>query len=574
MSPGGRSGAPQPVSSAEMPDHRPVVTSARLIAVCTLASRVAGMARDMLLSQTFGLSGVFDAFNYAFQIPNLFRRLFGEGALAAAFVPVFTRTLEKDGRPAAWRLLARVLALLSIALLALIVVVQSLVLIVWIFGPQTTPQEVETRQLLLKLTAWMAPFMLTICVVALFSSVLNCLGSFVPAALMPIVLNAAMIVGIVVVGPLLGDASQLDRQVFGVAWMVLAAGVLQIALLVPVLRRHGVRLGWKLDTRDPNVRRVLGLMGPVLLGQGVLVLGPFLDSQLCWLLSRIEGGAAGGRFLGFTFDYPLQAGALSALTNAQRLYQFPLGVLAISLAIAVLPLLTRLATRDDWAAWTDEFVRTLRLSIFAGLLAGAMMVVWSAPIVRLLFEYRRFDAQDTLRVAAVMGWYGLGLWAFCAQHIVVRGFYSLGDVRTPLAISCALLPANLLISLALVWLPGVRESAFAIASVSTSTVSVLVGLWLLQRRTGARLLTSRFAAAAARMLLAAVAGAALLHFLAGPWCVWLAASLKATWMSRAVETLLGLGIGAGAVLVAAALLGLPEPKLWLWRGRTPPRTGA
>ena len=550
-----------------MSQHRPVVTSARLIAICTLISRVTGMARDMLLSQTFGLSGVFDAFNYAFQIPNLFRRLFGEGALAAAFVPVFTRTLENDGREAAWRLMARVLALLSIALLVLIGIVQTLLLLVWIYGPQSTPEELETRRLLLSLTAWMTPFMLTICIVALFSSVLNCVGSFVPAALMPIVLNAAMVVGIVVVGPLIGDPSDLENRVYGVAWMVLAAGVLQVLILIPVLRAHGARIGWRLDTRDPNVRRVLALMVPVLLGQGVLVLGPFLDSQLCWLLSRIEDGSRGGSVLGITFDYPLREGALSALTNAQRLYQFPLGVLAISLAIAVLPLLTRLANRDDWGQWREEFSRTLRLSMFAGLLSGALMVVWSAPIVRLLFEYRRFDAGDTLRVAAVMGWYGLGLWAFCAQHIVIRGFYSLGDVRTPLAISCALLPANLVLSFVLVWLPGVRESAFAISGIITSTITVVLGMWLLQRRTGVALLTPELGGVALRMLLAAVGGAALLHFVAGPWCAALANSLGTAWWTRAIETLLGLGVGAAAILIVAAALGLPEPRMWLWRGQ-------
>jgi putative peptidoglycan lipid II flippase len=550
-----------------MSQSRPVISSARAIAVSTFISRITGLIRDMLLAQTYGLIGVFDAFNYGFQFPNLFRRLFGEGALAAAFVPVFTRTLDNQGRPAAWRLLARAAALLTVVALGVIGVLWLILMAVWLFGPSGDPDELAARHLLLALTALMLPFMLTICLVALLASALNCVGSFTPAALMPVVLNICMILGILVLGPLLGQ--RREQQIFGVAISVLVAGVLQLAILAPVLRRNGIRLGWKLDTRDPNVRKVLGLMLPVLIGQGVLILGPFLDTQICWLFSRIQGGSATATWFGITFDYPLREGALSALANAQRLYQFPLGVLAISLAVAALPTFTRLANRQDWTGWAEELTRTLRVALFIGLLTGSMMVVWSEPIVRLLFEYRRFDAEDTRRVAHVMFFYGFGLWAFCAQHIVVRGFYSLGDVRTPLYMSCVLLPANLALSLVLIWSPAIREAAFAISSAITSSITVVVGLVLLQRRTAAQLCTPGLGLAAARMLIAVAIGAGLLRFAGYEWLIPAAGSIQPEWLARGLVTLGGLALGSLACCAGALLLRLPEPLLMVRRARSP-----
>jgi putative peptidoglycan lipid II flippase len=535
-----------------------------MIAICTLVSRLTGLVRDMLMSQTYGLSVVFDAFNYAFQFPNLFRRLFGEGALAAAFVPVFTRAVENDGREAAWRMLARSLALMTVALISVIVLIELVLLGIWFFVPAATAEQMASRGLMLSLTAIMLPFMLTICVVALFSSVLNCLGSFAPAALTPVILNVLMIAGILVIGPQLGSAKQLDRQIFGVAISVIAAGLLQLAFLLPVLRAHGVALGWKLDMHDPHVRKVLGLMVPVLLGQGVLILGPFLDTNICWLFSA-QGGPTEANWFGVAFTYPLREGALSALANAQRLYQFPLGVFAISLAVAALPTLTRLANRADWVVWSGELVRTLRLAILIGVVTGAMMTVWSEPIVRMLFEYRRFDAADTTRVADVMFWYGLGLWAFCAHHIVLRGFYSLSDIRTPLLISCLLLPVNLAISLVLIWTPALRESAFAISSTITSAATVVIGLALLQRRTSQKLITAELCWGATRMAIAGAGGALALWWL-GPSIAALA-DLEAIWLGRAIETVGGLVLGSMLCVLAGGLLGLPEPARLIRRRR-------
>jgi putative peptidoglycan lipid II flippase len=538
-----------------MPEHRPVVSSAKLIAGCTLTSRVTGLIRDMLLVHTFGATWVLDAFLFAFQFPNLFRRLFGEGALAAVFVPKFTHMLETEGRPSAWQLLARTLALLSAAIIVVMLVIEGIVLAIWLLKP-------GVDQTILALTALMLPFMLTICVVALFSSILNCLGSFVPAALMPVVLNIVMIAGIVGLGPAIGGHDP-QRQIFGVAISVLVAGVAQLALLRPVLRGHGVALGWSFQPRDPDVRQMLHNVLPVLFGQGVLLVSTFLDAAICAAFTHVEGRPVEATFFGFSFVYPLKEGALSAVTVAQRLYQFPLGVLGISLAVAALPTFSRLATHRDWPGWTHEVTRALRLALFAGLLTGGLMIVLAEPIVRLLFEYRKFDAEATARAARVLTFYGFGMWAFCVQHIVLRGFYSVGDVRTPVKISCVLVPINLAMSLVLIWLDGIREAAFAISTSLTSTLTVLVGMALLQRRTQTRLVGGALFWGALRMLVAAGVSA------------WAASAVRSWWQSgltdlvgagvgrRAIDTLGALALGCAVFLVLSWLLRLPEARLLL-----------
>jgi putative peptidoglycan lipid II flippase len=524
------------VESGRAPAAAPIVAapqnmlySARLIAICTLVSRVTGLLRDILLAQQFALGWVQDAFTYAFQFPNLFRRLFGEGGLAPAFVPTFTRTLETEGREAAWQLLSRTFAL-------------------------------------------MAPFMISICVLALFSSILNCLHRFVVPAIAPIILNVGIIAGLLLIGPAL-SATRPEIQVYGVAISVLAAGIAQLIFIYPALRSAGVPIAWKWDPGHAAVRNMLRLLPPIALGQGILAFGVFLDAQICVLLTRTPGSAETFSLLGARLAYPLQEGALSTLRFAQTLYQFPLGVLAISLATAALPAFSRLAARDDWPAWAGEVRRTIRFAIFEALLAGACMLAISDWIVRLLFEYRSFDAADTARTASVLWWYGLGLWAFAAQHMVLRAFYSLHDPRTPLMLAAAILPLNVVISLVLVWYPAVSERAFAVASIASSSIGVVAGLLLLQRRVGTRVLDSEFFAAVLRMLIASAASAVLLYAI-GSWIRYEEPdALIPRLLLRATAAGAMLLIGAAAYFAISAILGLPEARETLTQLRRRLATG-
>jgi len=449
--------------------------SARLIALCTLVSRVTGLVRDMTLNHVFGQNWVQDAFNYGFLVPNLFRRLFGEGALSAVFVPTFTEVLDKRGRPAAWVLLGRVAGLMALFLTVLTVVLALVALAVWEWAPGG-----QMRRLQIGLTAVMMPFMISVCLLALFSSILNCVQHFTAPALMPVVLNVMIVLGAVVVGPQLGQA--LEVQVYGVAICVLIASVIQLAAIMPVLRRHGIRFRWSVGWSDPDVRRMARTFVPVLIGQGILLFNVFFDTQFCTLLTRGPGQGETFSILGWTLSFPLTEGALSAVNNAQRLYQFPLGVLAISLGTAVLPLFSLCASRGDMAGLRSSFGQSVRMAVFEGLPSGVVLIILAEPIISLLFEHGRYDHDATLRAVEVLRWYSIGMAAFCCQHIVVRGFYSLKDTMTPMWIGCYLVILNLILNMTLVWHPAIREAAFGISTSITACLNVVVSMWLLRRR--------------------------------------------------------------------------------------------
>lgn len=552
-----------------MSDRTSFVRSAKLIAIWTLASRVTGLTRDILLNAQFGQGWVQDAFNFGFTVPNLFRRLFGEGALSAVFVPQFSEVLNRDGRDAAWSLLGKVLARLTLVLVALTAAIE-VGLAVWLLA--APPSEQGSLQLLL--TGLMLPFMVSICLVALFSSLLNCLGVFGAPAAMPIVLNLCMIAGIVLSRRAAGGA---ERQVIWVALSVLAAGVVQLLLLWPALRRVGAQMPLSLARGDPSLQAMQAAMLPVLLGQGVLSLNTFIDGLICTSLSHGPGTATHFSLAGIALAYPLEAGALTAITNAQRLYQFPLGVLAISLATAALPTFSRLASAGDTVGLRAALGRALRLAVFEGLPCGVMLFVLAEPVVRLLFQYGQYTAEHTTRAAAVLRWYGLGVAAFSLQHVVLRGYYSLKDTHTPMWLGAGAMVFNVAVSATLIWHPAVREQAFGLSATISTCASVACGLWLLRRRMGGRVGARALAGSIARTLIctALAAGAAWwVGGLVGGAGISVAAgeSLNTAaagaipFATRALEVGAPLATAIAVYFAAALALRMEEPRWLLGRG--------
>lgn len=524
--------------------------SAKLIAVCTLLSRITGLARDIVLNRHFGQNWVQDAFNYGFLIPNLFRRLFGEGALSAIFVPVFTETLDKDGRPAAWVLLGRVTGLMVVVLCVLTIVLE-----VGVLGMRFVYPGDALRNLQLSLTAVMLPFMISICVLALFSSILNCLHHFALPALLPIVLNVFNMVGVLFIGPMFG--AKLEAQVYGVALSVVAASVVQLVLIMPVLKSHGVQIPWSLEHRDPAVRRILRMFFPVLLGQGVLLLNVFFDAQVCTYLTRSPDAPATFTMFGNSIAYPLSQGALSAINNAQRLYQFPLGVLAISLATAAFPLFSLYASRQDFEGLRSTLGQSIRVALFEGVPSAVVLTVLAGPIVTFLFEYGRYGPEDSVRAAWALKWYALGLPAYCCQHIVLRGFYSLKDTLTPMWISVALVVVSIGLSFTLLWHPAIREAAFGISTSATATLHVIISVWLLRRRMRGRIGARAIIAACIKMTVAGAALAFVVFYLSR----WVNGLSLAEWgrlSARAVRVFVPLLGGGTVYLLAAALLRCEE----------------
>lgn len=456
--------------------------SAKTIAILTVVSRIAGMVRAMAIA-TLGASAWTDAFALAWKIPNLFRRLFAEGALSAAFIPVFTETLEgdKDGADKARRLLANAMALLAVLTVALMVLVQA-GLLIWTYWPRLADQAMpQDTRLMVLLASIMLPFMVTVCLLALASAALNCRGHFSYPAATPIILNLVIIAAAWLVAPLWkGDVAS---QLVVVSISVTLAGIIQFAGVFWLLKRAGLGWRWKLRPVEPGIKSILHLMAPILIGLGFLQFAELLESVMAWVL-RYDPLSPTLSFLGMTVVKPLSQGVLPRIDNARYLYQFPMGVLAISLGVAVFPLLSRYASRGDMPNFRDSINRALRLSFMEGFAAGTGLFILAEPITTLLFRHGKYTAADVAVTAFIVKMYVLGMWAYCTYQIVVRAFYAIKDTRTPLIISCILAVVHLVLVAVLIFIPSLGAGAFGVATAITFAINTMVLVIMLRRRLG------------------------------------------------------------------------------------------
>lgn len=441
----------------------------RTVMSLTFVSRISGLVREGVLSRLFGTDATLGAFYFAFLIPNLFRRLFGEGALAAAFLPEYQSLLADDPHRA--RALAGLTAGGLLAGLGAIVVVAECILLLVTALPGTPGPA-------LWLTMIMLPFAPLICSVALLGAMLQVHGRFGPTAAAPIILNVCLAtaagVGWWLVAP---DATGDDRGRLIVAAImagsVVVAGLLQATWSMIALRKHA-RISLDRSGMD-GVRRVLRRMAPMLLGLGVLQVNTLLDGLIAsWPVLSSSDTI-------FGIAYPLDTHAMSTITFAQRLYQFPLGVFGIAVATAIYPLLTARAIDHDHFA--DTIRRGLRLVIFIGLPAGIGLLLVRTPLTALLLEGGNFSSADTHRVAYVLAGYATSIWAYSAVQVLTRGFYALDDLRTPVRLAVAMVALNLVLNLVLIWTP-LGEAGLAWSTAVSATIQSLL-LWIfLQRRTG------------------------------------------------------------------------------------------
>ena len=443
---------------------------ARTFGGLTLVSRVTGLVRDAALASVFGVSAYTDAFNFAFQIPNLFRRLFGEGAISAAFVPRYTEMVRDDPERAR-RYVGLMLGLMAVFLWGIVIVGEIFIVSMWMgapeaqytLGPGTTVGGVvlptisaRYTRLAYELAAIMLPYMPLVCLMAVGGAALHTHGRFGPTAASPIVLNILMIAATLGLYPMaLSGAIDPATHLRALAIAVLLAGVIQIAWTFAVLRR--VRPVYAL--RDPearaqaytSVRATLLAAGPMMLGLGVLQINIVVDGLIASWPSIF-----GPTILGF--DYPLAEGAMTALTNAARLYEFPLGVFGISIATAIFPQLARL--NNDPAEFAATVRRGLRLTFFVGLPASVGLMLVGREAVGVLFQRGAFTADDTARVAWVLLGFAPAIWAYQSIHILTRAFYALKQPMTPVRIAVSMVALNLLLNLTLIFTP-LREAGLA-----------------------------------------------------------------------------------------------------------------
>ncbi|MFN0056696.1 MAG: murein biosynthesis integral membrane protein MurJ [Planctomycetales bacterium] len=513
------------------------------VATSTLLSRILGMVRDVVTARMFGVSPVTDAFWLAFKIPNLARRLFGEGALTAAFLPAFTRELAVGSgapSPAAWRLASGTFCYLGLFLSVLVLLAELLLAILgvwWIDDPHT--------QLLVRLTGVMLPYAILICLAAQVTAVLHALGHFRWPALVPVALNVLWISSIWLVDPWF----EPDRvaQAYALAVCVVVAGWCQLLLQWPTLHRLGFRLHADWRASWPRVREIFLAMLPVIFGLSVEQINILVDGLIAWGFSQSADGLP--MPLPGNPPYPMQAGAVSALYFGERLYQFPVGVFGVALGTVLFPLFARHAARGELNRLRDDLGMGLRLVLAIGVPASVGLIVVAEPLTRLLLEHGEFTADDARRTAALIVAYGSGVWAFCSLPILYRGFYALGDRLTPVRVGLWAVAGDTVLNLTLIWPLAERGLAWSTALSAIGQMTCLV--WLIQRRLG-RLDWSALRWTAGRTM-AATTLMVVACQLARRWFPW----SENHW-----EQILALGapvtLGAITYLVAAKLLGLKE----------------
>jgi len=513
--------------------------AAKTVAAITMLSRVTGLVRDVAIV-AFGANRATDSFWAAFRVPNVFRRMFGEGALSAAFVPVFTETAESAGWDRARAVLANCAGLLAIVLAALVVLIEMLLGACLLWAPGQWD-----RTLLIQLTMIVFPFMFTICLLALGSAALNCKGHFAYPAFAPILLNVFLIAGAWAAHRFAGGGQW--RGLFMLSVSVIAAGVVQLIGVLWLLRRCGLAIVPRLRPVQREVKRIAILTLPMMVPMGLAQLSSLFDSFYAWFMSGVEQGPTFS-VLGQTIAKPLAPGVVTCLYAAERLYNFPLGILAISLATAVFPLFSRYAARGDVAGLRDATNRALRLSLFLGIPAGVALILLARPAVTLIYAHGGFKSADAARAAVFLQAYCLGMWAYFSRHILLRAFFCQKDVATPLKISCVLAVVNMVLVAGGVFTP-LRGAAIGLATAATAALNVLALAWILHRRWGRlgfkRIFLSLARAAPAVGLMALTIGL-VRHF-------WLPAGELSKGTAAGVLTV-GVIAGGVAFLAAARLL--------------------
>jgi len=491
-------------------------------------SRLLGLAREILMASFFGTSLAQSAFVMAFRIPNLFRRLFGEGALSSAFIPVFTETLEKEGKEEAWALAGRVMGMLGTVLVT--VSVAGIVGVSVAMGHVSPTANVV---LVLDLLRIMLPYMVFICLVALCMAVLNSFHHFLLPASTPVLLNVIWILALVVVCPRLGD-SPVER-IYGVAWGILVAGVVQLAIQVSVLVRYGFRGrfpgGW---WADPRVRRVLLLMGPAALGMGITQINVLVDTVLAWWIGPW---------------------APASLSFSERLIYLPLGVFATALGTVLLPVFSGQTAREETEGMRITINRSLRSLLFVMIPATAGMLVLARPIVELVFERMEFDAWSTTLTARALVFYSPVLVTASLYKVFVPAFYAMKDTSTPVRVGIRVVALNFLLNVTflLTWPTYYKHAGLAMATVLAGCVNAgALGL-LLHRRIGSpgwkEILSD-----AVRVLCASAVMAVAARWCHGAIAGVLADSGLPSVVSRLVSVSAAIGVGVLVYGVLAFLL--------------------
>lgn len=402
----------------------------------TLVSRILGFVRLIVLVQLFShVRWASDALIFAFRIPNLFRNLLGEGALSAAFIPTFVKTETREGRPSAARLASEVFTILALVSVAVTIVGILVCLLVDHFS---TSREVS---LAFRLTAMLFPFMPLVCVAALFGGMLQSLRRFALPAALPIILNLGFLAGFGYVYWIQcgGDVSRLQAEAStqAVALFVLAAGVLEVLVLLPALAANRVGVRPALSFKHTGVKETLHAFLPVAVGLGLVQINAFFDSVIAgWIALKAPG-------------------AVTYLEVAFRFMQLPLGVFGVAIATVSFPALAAASAEDDHNLFYARFIRALRMSLFLLLPCAAVLIAMADPIVRLTCQRPDlyFSHAAVYRASTALILYSAGLAFYSIRQILVRAYYARGEYSYPVKVAGAMVALNLVLNLLLIHCP-------------------------------------------------------------------------------------------------------------------------
>jgi putative peptidoglycan lipid II flippase len=432
--------------------------SASTVSLLTLVSRITGLVRELLIASTFGASAMTDAFNVAFRIPNLFRRLFAEGAFSQAFVPVLAASKAQNGDDHTKLLIDRVATLLAWALLLTCVAgVAAAPVLVWAMasGLKQDPRGFEAAVFM---TRWMFPYIGFMSLVALSSGVLNTWRRFAVPAATPVLLNLSMILAAWLGAPWF--KTQGIEPVYALGGGVMLGGILQLAVQVPALLRLGllprIGLGWgsiKAAWADPATQNIARLMVPALLGVSVAQISLLINTQIASHLTP---------------------GSVSWLTYADRLMEFPTAMLGVAIGVVLMPQLSAAKAAGDDAKYSAMLDWGLRLVVLLAVPCGVALLTFAQPLVATLYHYGAFTDRDVQQTTTALMGYGAGLLGLVAIKVLAPGFYASQDIKTPVRIAIVVLVVTQLLNLAFV--PFLQHAGLALA---IGIGALINALWLL-----------------------------------------------------------------------------------------------
>ena len=434
-----------------------LLRSASVVSAFTLASRVTGLARELLIAALFGASALTDAFNVAFRIPNLFRRLFAEGAFSQAFVPVLAATRAEHGDERTKSAIDDVAtALAGVLLLFSVLGVLGAPWLVWALASGL--QQGPGFDAAVTMTRWMFPYIAFMSLVALSAGILNTWKRFAVPAATPVLLNVSVIAAAWLGAPWL--ATRGVEPIYALPAGVMLGGLLQLGVQIPALQRLGLlprirlapqalRRAWQ----DEATRRILRLMGPALLGVGVAQISLLINTQIASHLAP---------------------GSVSWLSYADRLMEFPTAMLGVALGVVLMPQLAAAKATGDQQRYAEMLDWGLRLVLLLALPCAAALLVFAQPLVAVLYHYGAFTDRDVQQTTLSLTGYGVGLLGLVAIKVLAPGFYASQDIRTPVKIAVVVLLITQALNLVLV--PLLQHAGLAL---SIGLGALLNALWLL-----------------------------------------------------------------------------------------------